>query len=48
MGNHIMEHHRPQVNTISLIMSKATIVEIRRQLAGIVVTQSFNVGIITT
>jgi len=42
MGNHRMEHHRPQVNTTSPIMSKAIAVETRRQPAGVVVTQSLD------
>jgi hypothetical protein len=30
MGNHIMEHHQPQLNTTSPIMSEATIVETQK------------------
>jgi hypothetical protein len=30
MGNHIMEHHRPQVNIASPIMLEAIVVETRR------------------
>jgi hypothetical protein len=45
MCNHKMEHHRLQVYTASPIVSKAAIVETRRQSARIVVTQSLDVGI---
>ncbi len=48
MGNHRMEHRRTQINTASPIVSEAVVVEIRRQPAGIVVTQSLDVGITTT
>jgi hypothetical protein len=45
MGNHKIEHHHPQVNTTSPIMSKATIVETWRQLVGIIVPQSLTTNI---
>jgi hypothetical protein len=48
MGNPKMEHCQPQINTTSPIMLEATNVETRRQPIGIVVTQSFDVGITTT
>jgi hypothetical protein len=35
MGNHKMEHHRPQVNTTSSIMLKLAIVETRKPPARI-------------
>jgi hypothetical protein len=30
LGNHIMEHHHPQINITLLIMSETTIVETQR------------------
>ncbi len=47
MGNHIMEHHCPQINTILPIMLEVTIVETWKQPTRVVITQSFNVGIKT-
>jgi hypothetical protein len=43
-----MGHCQTRINTTSPKMSEATIVEIRKQPAGIKVIQSFNVIIITT
>jgi hypothetical protein len=48
MGNHIMEDHRPQVNTTSPIMLKATVAETQRQHAKVGVIQSFDAIITTT
>jgi cell shape-determining protein MreC len=48
MGNHKMEHHRPWINTASLTMSKAAIVETWRQHAGVGVIQSLDTCITTT
>jgi len=45
MGNHRMEHHQPQVNTTSLIMSKMTIVETQKQPTGVGITQSLDASI---
>ncbi len=47
MGNHRIEHYRPQVNTTSPIMSEATIVETQKQHVGIVVPQSLVANITT-
>jgi hypothetical protein len=47
MGNHKMEHHQPQINTISPIVSEATIVEIWRQHVKIGVIQSLDACITT-
>jgi hypothetical protein len=38
MGNHKMEHRRPQINTTSLIMSEVAIVETWIKPTGIVAT----------
>jgi hypothetical protein len=38
MGNHRMEHHQPQVNTTSLIMSKVAVVETWKKPARVVAT----------
>jgi len=48
MGNHILEQRQSQVNTTSLIMSKATVVETQKQHVGIGTTQSLNEGKRTT
>ncbi len=48
MGNHRMGRHQTRVNTTSPRVSEVVVVEIRRQLVGIKVIQSFNVVITTT
>jgi hypothetical protein len=47
MGNHKMGHHPTQVNTSSLRMSKATIVETQKQPTKVKVIQSLNIVITT-
>ncbi len=47
MGNHIMEHYQPRVNTTSPIMLEAAIVETHTQPTRLRVTQSLNT-IVTT
>ncbi len=47
MGNHIMEHCRPQVNIVLPIMSEVTIIEAWKQPIKVVVTQSLDVGTTT-
>ncbi len=47
MGNHIMGHPQTRVNSTSIRVSKAIVVEIWRQPVRIEVTQSPNVVIIT-
>jgi hypothetical protein len=38
MGNHIMEHRRPQINTTSPIVSKVVVIETQIQPAKVVIT----------
>jgi hypothetical protein len=47
MGNHRMEPRKLQVNTSSLIMSKAIVVETRRQPTRVIITKSLEVGVTT-
>ncbi len=48
MGNHRLEHHRTRINTISPRVSKAIVVETKKQPARIQVIQSLNAIIATT
>ncbi len=47
MGNHMMEHHQPRVNTTSPRVLEVTIVETHTQPTRVGVTQSLN-KIVTT
>ncbi len=48
MGNHKMEHHQTRINTVSPIVSEVIVVKTQRELVGLIITQSFDVGITPT